>query len=125
MQNSDFWIRIASLYVSQPSFVAFACTTATLGPVLQSSMGPRPLLCFFAFKTASFGSKLQVSMGPRPHLCFFSFKTASLAPDLKVSMGPCPHPWFSLATQRLLDQHCKSLWVSHLTYGFLHSKQRL
>ena len=43
----DFSIRITSLNGSQPSFVAFACKTATLGPELQVSMGPRPHLCFF------------------------------------------------------------------------------
>ena len=70
MQNSVTSIRITSLYGSQPSFVHFACTTATLGP------------------------ELQVSMGPRPHLCFFAFKTAALAPELQVSMWPSPHLWF-------------------------------
>ena len=46
-QSSDFSTRITSLYVPQPSFVAFACKTATLGPELHVSMGPRPHLCFF------------------------------------------------------------------------------
>ena len=40
LQNSDFSIRITILYGSQPSFVAFSCKTATLGPELQVSMGP-------------------------------------------------------------------------------------
>ena len=53
MQNSDFWIRITSLYGPQPSFVVFDCKTATLGPELQVSKGPRPHLWFFAFKTAT------------------------------------------------------------------------
>ena len=43
-------IRITSLYGSQPSFVAFACKTAPLGPELRVSMGPRPHMVF-AFKT--------------------------------------------------------------------------
>ena len=77
MQNSGFWIRITSLYGSQPSFVAFACKTATLGP------------------------ELQVSMGPRLHLWFFAFKTVTLAPELQVSMGASPHLWFSHAKQQL------------------------
>ena len=45
--KQDFSIRITSLYGSQPSFVAFACKTATLGPKLQVSMWSRPQLCFF------------------------------------------------------------------------------
>ena len=70
MQKSAFWIRITSLYGSQPSFVVFACKTATLG------------------------QELQVPLGLRPHLWFFAFKTASLAPELQVSNGPSPHQWF-------------------------------
>ena len=74
MQNSDFWIRITSLYESQPSSVAFECKTATLGPELQVSMGPRPHLCFFAFKTGTLAPELQVSIGPNPHLRFLHAK---------------------------------------------------
>ena len=48
MQNSNFRIRITSLYGSQPSFEAFVCKTATLGSELQVSMGPSHLN-FFAF----------------------------------------------------------------------------
>ena len=70
MQNSVISIRITRLYGSQPSFVAFACKTATLGPEKQVSIGPRPHLWFFAFKTATLATELQVSMGPSPHLWF-------------------------------------------------------
>ena len=94
MKNSDFWIRITSLYGSQPSFVVFACKTATLGP------------------------ELQVSKGSRPHLLFFAFKTATLAPESLVSIGPSPHLWLLYAKQRLLDQNYKSLWVPALICGF-------
>ena len=73
-QSSDFSIRITRLYVPQPSFVAFACKTATLGPELHVSMGPRPHLCSFAFKTAT---ELQVSMGPSPRLWFCALTTAT------------------------------------------------
>ena len=68
-------IRNTSLYGSHPSFVAFACKTATLGPEVQVSMGPRFHLCFFAIKTATLAPELQVSMGPYPHLSFCAFKT--------------------------------------------------
>ena len=47
MQNKVISIRITSLYGTQPSSVVFACKTATLGPELLVSMGPRPHLCFF------------------------------------------------------------------------------
>ena len=49
-KNSAFSIRITSLYGLHPSFVAFACKTATLGPEIQVSMGPRPHQWLFAFK---------------------------------------------------------------------------
>ena len=49
-QNSDFWIRITSLYRSQPTFVAFTCKTATFGSELQVSMGPSPHLWFLQSK---------------------------------------------------------------------------
>ena len=70
MQNSYFWIRITSLNGSQPSSVAFACKSATLGQELQVSMCLIPHLWFFAFKTASLATELQVSMRPSPHLLF-------------------------------------------------------
>ena len=85
MQNNVISIRITSIYGSQPSFVVFACKTATLGP------------------------ELQVSRGPRPHLWFFAFKTATLVPELQVSMGASPHLWFLHAKELLLDQNYKSL----------------
>ena len=57
IQNSTFSIGITSLYGSQPSGVAIASKTATLG------------------------SELQVSMCPRPHIWFFAIKRAILAPE--------------------------------------------
>ena len=142
MQNSDFWIRITSLYGSQPSSVVFACKTATLASESLVSMGPRPHLWFFEFKTAPLAAELQVSMGPSPHLWFYAFTTATLWPELIVSMGPRPHLsfwackttwltseilvsmgpslhlWILHAKQRLLDRNYKSLWVPAITCGF-------
>ena len=77
MQNNVISISNTSLYGSLPSSAVFACETATLGP------------------------ELQVSMGPRPHLWCFVLKAATLAPELQVSMGPSPHLWFLNAKQRL------------------------
>ena len=50
MQNSGFWIRITSLYGSQPSSAVFAFKTATLPPELLVSMGPSPPLWFLHAK---------------------------------------------------------------------------
>ena len=78
LQNNVNSIRNTSLYGSQPSFVVFACKTASLGP------------------------ELQVTMGRRTHLWFFTIKTATLAPELQVTMGPSPPLWFcALTTQAL------------------------
>ena len=52
IQKGDFGIRITILQGTLPSFVAFACKTASLGPELQVSMGPRPHLLYSAIKTA-------------------------------------------------------------------------
>ena len=64
-------------------------------------------------------------MGPSPHLWFCAFKTATLDSELLVSTGRSPPLWLLYEQQRLQDQNHKSLWVPDLTYGFLHSKQRL
>ena len=77
MQNNVIVIRITNLYGSQPSFVAFECKTATFGPELQVSMGPRPHQMFFTLKKAApLASELLVSMDPRPHLSFCACKAA-------------------------------------------------
>ena len=149
IQNCAFSIRNTSLYGSQPSFVAFACKTASLGPELQVSMGPWPHLCFFCIQNIDFSTRIASLYGSQPSsvvlcihnndimtrinslygsqtspvvLCMqnivissritslyesqlssavFACKTAALGPELQDSMGP------------------------DLTYGFLHSKQRL
>ena len=132
IQNSDFSIRITSLYGSQPSFVAFARKTVTLGPELQVSMSPRPHQWFFAFKTATLASEILVSLSPSLHLWVCAFKTATLA---SVSMDASPHLCFLHAKERLLDvvlcmQNVISIRITSL-YGsqpssvVLHAKQRL
>ena len=148
IQNSDFSIRITSLYGCQPSFVAFAWKTATLGQELQVSMcpsphlwfcaittatlwpelivsmGPRPHLSFSACKPAWLAAELPVSMGPWPHMSFCAWKTTWLASETLVSMGPSPHLWFLLAKQRLFDQNYKSLWVPDFACWIVHAKRR-
>ena len=57
IQNSVFCIRITSLYGTKPSFVAFACKTATFGPELQVSMVPRPHLWFFCIQNSDFTAR--------------------------------------------------------------------
>ena len=132
MQNNVISIRITSLYWSHSSFVTFVFKTATLGPELQVSMGPRPQLSFCACKTPWLAPKLLITtatlwrelivyMGLRPHLSFYACKTTWLAPELLVSLDPCPHLWFLHSKQRLLDQNFKSLLVPDVSF---HETQR-
>ena len=69
---------MTSLYWTQPSFVAFAYKTTTLGPESQVSMDPRQHLRLFAFQTATLAPELKVSIGPSPHLWFCAFPTETL-----------------------------------------------
>ena len=46
MQISDFRTWISSVYWSQPSFVVFACKTATFGPTYKSLLVP-DITCHF------------------------------------------------------------------------------
>ena len=146
MQNNVIRIRITSLYGSPPTFVVFACKTATLGLELQVSMSPRPHLLFFAFKTATLCPELIVSMGPRPYLSFCASKTARLAHSLHGSQtspaalcmrnkvisfritnlyGSQPSFVVFACKTATFGSNYKYLWFPDLTYGFLHSKQRL
>ena len=81
MQNSVISTRMTSLYGSQPLFVVFACETATLGPELQVSMGPRLRLSTFECKTACLVRCCRLSIGPSLPLWFCAFKVATLAPE--------------------------------------------
>ena len=66
VQNSEFSIRITSLYGSHPLFVAFACKTATLGPALQVSMGPRPHQWFLCIQNSDFVTRIASLYGSQP-----------------------------------------------------------
>ena len=94
IQNSDFWIRITSLYGSQTSPVDLSMQNSVISIRLTSLCGSQPSSVVFACKTESFGPELQVSMSRRPHLSLCACKTAWLAPEILVSMGPSPHLWF-------------------------------
>ena len=124
MQNSDFWSRITTIYVSQLSSVVFAYTTAHFGPEFQVCMGPRLHLWFWAHITACLTQEYKDYMCSSPRLWFCACKTATLALELLVSMGPRPHLCFLHAKQRLLDQNNKSLWVPDITCRFVHAIQR-
>ena len=146
MQNSAFRPRITRHHGSQPSPLVCAFKTAGLAPELKVSLGPRlhlsfcacepaPVLLvsmgsrshlsFCAGKTSCLDPERRLSIGPSLHLWFCAFKIATLASESLVSMGPSPHLWLLHAIPRHYDQNYKSLLVPDLTYGVLHSKQRL
>ena len=147
-QNSDFWIRITSLYGSQTSpvflclknrvisirntslyvfqlsSVFFSCKTAPFPPEIQVCMGPRPHLWFSAHITACLAQECKDYICSSPHLWFCACKTTTLGLELHVSESPRLYLWFLQAKQRLLDQNDKSLWVPDMTCRFGHVQQR-
>ena len=125
LQNNENSVRITSFYRSQPSSAVFTCTTTTLAPELQVSMGPSPHLLFFAFTTASLWPELIVSMGPWPYLSLCACKTTRLTSELLVSMGPILRLWFLHAKLRLYDQNYKYLWVPALICCFFRIHNRV
>ena len=105
MQNSDFWIRITSLYASQ-TWPAILCMYHSVLNIRNTSLyGSQHSSVVFTFKTAHYGPELLVSIFPKHDLSFCACTRACLASELLVSMGPSPHLWFFHAKQRLLDQH--------------------
>ena len=149
MQNSDFWSRITSIYVSQLSSVVFAYTTVHSGPEFQVCTGPRlhlwfwahitacltqeykdymcssPRLWFCACKTATLALELLVSMGPRPHLPFCAIKTAWFATEYQVYIGSNPHLWFCACKTATLGPDLQVCMGPRPHLWFLHAKQRL
>ena len=147
MQNSDFRTRLTSLYGSQTSSVVLSTHNSVLSIGIKRLYLFQPshvVLCIqnsdfrtritgpcgsetppvvFACKTAFSGPEWQVSMGPRHDLSFGACTSSCLASEILVSMGPSPHLWLFYVKQRLLDQNCKSLWVSDLTCNFVNAKQ--
>ena len=124
MQNSDFWIRITSLYVSQTWLVILCMYKSVLSIRITSLYDSQPSSVVFPCKTATVGPELQVSMGTRPHLSICACKSATLGLEIKVSVGPRPHMWFMHLKRWLLDQNNKSLWVQDMTCRFVHVQER-
>ena len=75
MQNSDIWSRITSLYAYQTSPVVLCMQNCVPSIRITSLYGFQPSSVVFACKTATFGPELQVSMGPRPLLSFCACNT--------------------------------------------------
>ena len=91
MQNSDFWSRITSLYVSLTSPL-IVCTQNSVPSIRITNLyWSQPWSAVFACKRATFRPERQVSMCPRSHLSFCACKTAWLAPELLLSMSSRSH----------------------------------
>ena len=125
IQNSDFPIRIGSLYGSQTSPVISCMQNSVISTRITSLHGSQTSPVVLCMQNNVISIRITSLYRSQPSFVVFAFKTATLQPELQVSMGPRPYLWFLLAKQRLYDQNYKSLWAPDLTYGFLHWKQRL
>ena len=88
-------------------------------------MGPRPHLSLRACKTKRLTSELQVSMGPRPHLLFFCFHNGVIMSRINSLYESQPSSVVFACKTTTLGPELQVSTVPDLTYGFLHSKQRL
>ena len=93
IQNSEFSIRITSLHGSQPSFVAFASKTATLGPEIQVSIGPRPHLCFFCIQKSDFSIGIGSLYGSQPPSVFLCLHNSDIMTRINSLYGSQTSPF--------------------------------
>ena len=125
MQNSVNRSRMTLVYLSQPQSVVLCTQNNDVSVKINSLNGSQPSFVAFSCKTTWLASELLVSMGPRPHLSFCACKTMWLAWELLVSMGPSPHLCLLYAN---IDFRTRitSLYGSQTSLMvFFHSKQRL
>ena len=123
--NSNFSIRITSLYGCQPLFVAFACKTDTFWTRINSLYWSQTSPVVLCMQNSVISTRINCLQGSRPSSVVYAFKIGTIAAELQVSLGPSPHQWFLHAKQRLLDQNYNTPRVPDLTYDFQYSKQRL
>ena len=122
MQNSDFWIRITSLYGSQTSPVDLRIQNSVLRSRMTLAYWSQPSSGVLCIQNSDFSIRITSLSGSQSSFVDFACKTATLGPELQVSMGPRPNLCFLHSKQRLWHQNCKSLWVQDLTCRFVHEK---
>ena len=118
IQNSDFSNRIASLHGSQPSSVVLCIHNSDIMTRINSLYGSQISPVILSMQNNVINIRITSVYGSQPSSVDFACKTATFGPELQVSMGPSPHLWFLHAKQRLLDQNYKSLLVPALISGF-------
>ena len=123
MQNNVISIRNTSLYRSLPSYAIFACETATLGPELQVSMGPSPHL-WFLHEKHDFCIRNTCLYGSMTSPVILCMQNRVISNRITSLYGSQPSSVVFEYKTRPLDLNSKSLWVSDLTYSFVHAKQR-
>ena len=121
MENSNFSIRITSLYMSLPSSVVFACKTAHFGPEFQVSMGRSPHLRFLHAKQRVLAQNYKSLWVPDLTCPCVQSKRRDLHQNIKSILVPALICGFVIAKQRLYDQTYKSVWVSDLICSFEHT----
>ena len=118
MQNSDFSIRITSLYGSQTSPVDLRMQNSVLRSRMRLAYWSQPSSEVLCIQNSDFSIRITSLCGSQSSFVAFACKTATLGPELQVSMGPRPNLCFLHSKQRLYHQNCLSLWVPAFICGF-------
>ena len=74
IQNSDFWVRITSLYGAQTSLVVLCLQNTVICIRITSLHGSQTSPFVLCMQNSVIRSELLVSMGPSPHLWFLHAK---------------------------------------------------
>ena len=148
MQNNVIRFRNTSFYGPQPSSVVYACKTATLGPELQVSMGPRPHLFFF-IQNSDFSIGITSLYGSHTAPVVLCMKNGVISTRKTSLQGSQTSPVvlcmqnsvisprttsLHVSQTSLLFRECKTMWLGSellVSMGpsphlwFSHGKQRL
>ena len=113
-QSSMISARITSLHWSQTSPVVLCMPNNVISIRNTSLHGSLPSSAVFTCETATLGPELQVSIGPRPHQWCFVLKAATLVSEYFQNSDFSPR----IASHYGYDLKYKSLLVPHLTHVF-------
>ena len=89
IQMCDFSIRITSLYGSQPSFVAFACKTATLGQNYKSLWVPA-FICGFCMQNSDFRIRIRSLYGSQTSPMVYCIQNSDFSTKIASLYGSQP-----------------------------------
>ena len=122
MKNNVISIRNTSLYGSQPSFVVFACKTATSGPELQVSMGPRPHLCFFGIQNSAFSTRIASLNWSQPSSVVLCIHNSYIMTRINCLYGSHTSPVVLCMQINVISIRIHSLYGSQPLFVFFSCK---